>query len=143
MKRDESRELTSARKLLSEFEREMSQPSAKTKLTEALSLISDIVEEAGPESQVGENLAQVYASKTAASVTAILNEPGEISLAVLTQWEELLTEFGRSGIESASLVAAKASLSKRLASRYVAQLTQAEKELLLRRLEEEVKKERT
>src|SRR2546423_14805751 len=121
----------------------MSQPSAKTKLTEALSLISDIVEEAGPESQVGENLAQVYASKTAASVTAILNEPGEISLAVLTQWEELLTEFGRSGIESASLVAAKASLSKRLASRYVAQLTQAEKELLLRRLEEEVKKERT
>src|SRR5712671_6297555 len=132
MKHDESRELTSARKLLSEFEREMAMPGAKTKLSEALSIISGAMEGLGAERQIARNIIQVYAAKAAASATATLNEPGEVSLAVLNHWKELLAEFGRNGVESAPVVAALSTLSKRSASRYVAQMTRAEREVLLR-----------
>jgi len=141
MKLDESRELTSARRLLSEFESEMTSPSAATKLSEALSLLSDIVEAAGAEGQIARNVVGVYAARAVASVDATLAKPGETSAAELRHWEELLTEFGRCGFESSPAVAALSKLSKRLAIRYVSQMTQIEKEVLLRKLEEDLGKE--
>ena len=140
MKLDESRELTSARKLLSEFEGEMTSPSAAAKLSEALSLLSDIVEAGGVEGRIARNVVGVYAAKAVASVDATLSKPGEASAAELRHWEELLAEFGRCGFESSPAVAAISQLSKRLATRYVAQMTQTEKEVLLRKLEEDLGK---
>ena len=141
MKLDESRELTSARRLLSEFEGEMTSPSAATKLSETLALLSDIVEAAGAEGQIARNLVGVYAAKAVAAVDATLAKPGEASAAELRHWEELLNEFGRCGFESSPVLAALSKLSKRLATRYVSQMTQTEKEVLLRKLEEDLGKE--
>jgi hypothetical protein len=143
MKPDESRELTSARRLLSEFEDEMASPSAVTKLSEALSLLSDIVEDGGAERQIAGNVVAVYAAKVVASVDATLARPGEASAAELRHWDELLTEFGRCGIESSPAVAALSKLSKRLATRHVSRMTHTEKEVLLKQLEDDLGKERT
>jgi len=137
MKLNESRELTSARRLLSEFEAEMPSPSAATKLSEALSLLSDIAETAEAEGPIARNVVSVYAAKAVAAVDATLAKPGEASAAELRHWQELLTEFGRCGFESSPVAAALSKLSKRLATRYVSQLTQTEKEVLLRKLEED------
>jgi len=137
MKPDESRELTSARRLLSEFEVDMTSPSAATKLSEALSLLSGIVEAAEAEGRIARNVVGVYAAKVVAAVDATLAKPGEASAVELRHWEELLTEFGRCGFESSPAVAALSKLSKRLATRYVSQLTQTEKEVLLRKLEQD------
>ncbi len=141
MKPHESRELPSARRLLSEFEADMTSPSAATKLSEALSLLSGMVEAAGAEGQIARNVVGVYAAKVVAAVDATLTKPGEASAAELRHWVELLTEFGRCGFESSPAVAALSKLSKRLATRYVTQLTQTEKEVLLRKLEEDLGKE--
>ena len=142
MKLDESRDLVSARRLLSEFEGEMSSPTAVAKLSEALSLLSDIVEAGETESQRARNIVDVYAAKVVASVDATLAKPGEASAAELRHWDELLSEFGRCGFESPALAAALSRLSKRLATRHVAKLTQTEKEVLLKKLEEEMGKKR-
>ena len=140
MKLHESRELTSARRLLSEFEGEMTSPSAATKLSEALSLLSGIAEATGAEQQIARNVVGIYAAKAVAAVDATLAKPGEASAAELRHWQELLTEFGRCGFESSPAIAALSKLSKRLATRYVSQMTQTEKEVLLRKLEEELGK---
>jgi hypothetical protein len=143
MKLDESRELTAARRLLSVFEEEMTSPSAATRLSEALSLLSDIVEAGAAEGQIARNVVAVYAAKAVASLDTTLAKPGAASAAELRHWEELLAEFGRCGFDSPPAAAALSKISKRLATRYVSQMTQLEKEVLLRRLEEEAGKERT
>src|SRR4051812_8649424 len=143
MKRQESRELTSARTLLSEFEFEMTSAGAATKLSEALSLLSDIRDAGEAESQIAVNIVGVYAAKAVASVEATLAKPGEASAAELRHWQELLAEFGRCGFEWPQVVAAISKLSKRLATRYVSQMTQIEKEVLLRKLEEDLGKKRS
>jgi hypothetical protein len=140
VKMDESRDLTSARTLLSEFESEMATPGAVTKLSDALSLLSDIVETSGAEAPRARNIVDVYAAKIVASVDATLAKPGEVSAAELRHWEELLAEFGRCGFELPSAVAALSKVGKRLATRHVAKLTQTEKEVLLRKLEEDMRK---
>jgi len=137
----ESRELTSARRLLSEFEGEMTSPSAATKLSEALSLLSGIVEAGGAEGPIARNVVGVYAAKAVASVDATLAKPGAASAAELRHWQELLNEFGLCGFESSPVVAAVSKLSKRLATRYVSQLTQTEKAVLLRKLENDLGEE--
>ena len=137
MKLTESRELTSARRLLAEFEGEMPSPGAATKLSEALSLLSDIVETAGTEGPIARNVVGVYAAKAVAAVDATLVRPGEAPAAELRHWQELLTEFGRCGFESSPVAAVLSKISKRLATRYVSQLTQTEKEVLLRQLEQD------
>jgi hypothetical protein len=142
MKLTESRELTSARRLLSEFEGEMTSPNAATRVSEALSLLSGIVEAGGAEGPIARNVVGVYAAKAVASVDATLARPGEASAAELRHWQELLTEFGLCGFESSPVTAALSKLSKRLATRYVSQLTQTEKEVLLRKLEQDQGEER-
>jgi len=141
MKRQESRELTSARRLLSEFEDEITSGGAATRLSEALSLLSEISDAGEAESQIARNVVAVYAAKAVACVEATLAKPGEASAAELRHWEELLTEFGRCGFELPQALAAISKLSKRLATRYVSQMTQIEKEVLLRKLEEDQGKE--
>lgn len=141
MNLNESRELTSARRLLSEFEGDMTSPTAATKLSEALSLLAGIVEAAGAEGRIARNLVGVYAAKAVASVDAILARPGEASADELRQRQELLNEFGRCGFESSPALAALSKLSKHLATRYVSQMTQTEKEVLLRKLEKDQGKE--
>ena len=141
MKVDESRDLLSARRLLSEFEGEMASPSAAAKLSEALSLLSEIVESGAAESRIAGNIVDVYTTKIIASVEATLAKPGEASAAGLRHWIELLSEPGRSGFESSPAKAALSKLGKRLATRHVAKLTQTEKEVLLKKLEEDLGKE--
>ena len=143
MKLDESRELDSARKLLSEFESEISLPTAKGKLSEALSLLEEIAENDGAESQVARNLAAVYGAKTAASANTIPEGTVQASPNELYHWEGLLREFGRCGFELPPIDAALSKLNQRLASRYVAQLTDAEKQALLKQLEAQLGKEHT
>jgi len=140
---NESRELASARRLLSEFEIEMSSPGAVAKLSEALSLLSDVVEIEEAESQIARNVVAVYAAKAVARVDAMLAKPGEASAAELHHWQDLLTEFERCGFESPPTTAALTKLRKRFATRHVSKLTQTEKEVLLRKLEEEQGKGRT
>ena len=142
MKRDESRELGSARELLSEFESEMASPNAQAKLADALSFLAEIAEEAGPEQQIARNLSEVYAGKAAARANAVMELPGEIAPTELQHWVDVLGEFGRNGVESAPVLAAMAKLGKRRATRYVGRLTQAEQEVLLKRLEAEMGKEK-
>jgi len=137
MKLTESRELTSARRLLSEFEGDMTSPNAAVKLSEALSLLSGIVEAGGPEGPIARNVVGVYAAKAVTAVDAILARPGAASAAELRQWQELLNEFGLCGFESSPVAAALSKLSKRLATRYVSQLTKTEKEVLLKKLEKD------
>jgi hypothetical protein len=138
----ESRELASARELLSEFESEMTSEGAVARLSEALSLLSDVVDGAGAEGQIARNVVAVYAGKAVAAVDTTLARPGEASAAELRHWEDLLAEFGRCGFESPPVVAALSKLGKRLATRHVSKMTQTEKEVLLRKLEEDWGKER-
>ena len=140
MKPDESRELAAARKMLSEFESEMTSPGAEAKLSEALSLLSDTVEEGGAQGPLASNIAGVYATKAVAAVDATLAKPGEASAAELRHWQELLKEFERCGFESPPVAGALARLSKRLATRHVSKLTQFEKEVLLKKLEDDLEK---
>ena len=119
----------------------MASPSAMAKLSEALSLLSEVVENSDAEAKIARNLAMVYAAKAAGSAVAVLGKPGQTSPAELHHWEELLLEFGRGGVESEPVAAVLSQLNKRLASRYVAQLTQLEKEVLLRHLEADLGKE--
>ena len=114
---------------------------AATKLSEALSLLSDVMDAGGAEANIAKNIAGVYAAKIVASVDATLAKPGEASAAEFRHWQELLTEFERCGFEFPQAVAALSKLSKRLATRYVSQMTQIEKEVLLRKLEEDLGKE--
>jgi len=119
----------------------MTSAGAATKLSEALSLLSEIRDAGEAESQIAINLVGVYAAKTVASVEATLARPGEASAAELRHWEELLAEYGRCGFELPPVAAAISKLSKRLATRYVSQMTQIEKEVLLKKLEEDLGKE--
>jgi hypothetical protein len=140
MKPDESRELATARKLLAEFEIEMTSSGAEAKLSEALSLLSDTVEEGGAQGTLARNIVGVYAAKTVAAVDATLGKPGEVSAAELRHWQELLKEFERCGFESPPLAGALSRLGKRLATRHVSKLTQFEKEVLLKKLEGDLDK---
>jgi hypothetical protein len=137
---DESRELDSARKLLSEFESEMTTPGVEAKLSEALSLLSDTVEEGGAEGRLASNIVGVYAAKTVTAVDATLAKPGEVSAAELRHWQDLLKEFEICGFESPPVAAALSKVGKRLATRHVAKLTQFEKEVLLKKLEDDMEK---
>ena len=137
----ESRDLVSARRLLSEFESEMSSPGAATKLSEALSLLSDVAEDEGEESRIARNVVAVYTAKTVAAVEAALSKPGEVAVAELRHWQELVAEFGLCGFESPQAAAALSKIGKRLATRHVSKMTQTEKEVLLKKLEEDLRKE--
>lgn len=141
MKLDESRELISARKLLSLFEAEMALPSAKSRLSEALSVLAEIVETEGAEGQIARNLASVYGAKAAAASAALLEGPVQASPAELDHWEDLLSEFARSVFESAPVVAMSSKFNQRLVSRHVAQMTKSEKDELVRLLEADLGKE--
>ncbi|HUL95054.1 MAG TPA: hypothetical protein VLT89_03525 [Usitatibacter sp.] len=136
MKPDESRELATARTLLAEFERDAESPDAHARLSEALALLADIVDEGGGEGHVAKNLAGVYAAKVAASAEAMLERAGESSLSEMRHWRDLLEEFGRCGMQAPPAAAALAELSKRFATRYVGQLSKTEKQFMLKQLEE-------
>lgn len=142
MKLEESRELTSARKLLSIFETEMASPSGKSRLSEALSLLAEIAETEGTDSQIARNLASVYGAKAAASAAALLEGPTQASPTELDHWEDLLGEFSRCGFESAPVAAISSKFSLRLISRQVAQMTKSEREEWLKLLEADLGKER-
>jgi hypothetical protein len=137
MKHDESRELAAARTLLAEFEGDADSSDAHARLSEALALLADIVDEGGAEARIAKNLAGVYAAKVAAFAEAMLERAGESSLAEMRHWKELLEEFGRCGLPAASVTAALAELSKRFATRYVGQLSKTEKQAMLKQLEED------
>jgi hypothetical protein len=102
--------------------------------------LSDVVESGGDEARIARNVVGVYAGKTVASVEAVLAMPGEASTAELRHWQELLAEFGRCGFEVPPATAALSKLGKRLATRHVSKMTQLEKEVLLKKLEEDHRK---
>ena len=133
----ESRELLATRRLLSEFESDMGAPEAVARLSDALEHLVEVLESGPPEDQIARNVAGVYAGKCVKVLDAILNKPGEVAAAELLHWQELLGEFGRAGIESPPVEAALGRISRRLATRHVAQMTDGEKAALLRKLEEE------
>lgn len=119
----------------------MSSPGAAAKLSEALSLLSDVVEDEDAESQIARNVVAVYTAKTVAAVDAVLAKPGEAAAAELRHWQELLAEFGLCGFESPQAAAALSKIGKRLATRHVSKLTQTEKEVLLKKLEDDLRKD--
>ena len=133
----ESRELTLARRLLAQFERNAESPDAHAPLSEGLALLSEVIEEGGPERDLARNIANVYAAKVAACAEAMLERAGESSLDEMRHWTELLEEFDRNGLDAPAAKAARAELSNRFATRYVGQLSPAEKKHLLKRLEEQ------
>ena len=137
MKPAESRELTSARSLLAEFEQDSASPDAIGRLSEGLSFLADIIDEEGEEGQIAHNIAGVYAAKVAASAEAMLERAGESSLAEMRHWKALLEEFERCGIEAPPVKAVLTELSKRFATRYVGQLNPTEKRYMLKQLEQE------
>lgn len=142
MKRDESPELASARRLLSELEKEIALPGALAKLSEALALLAEAAEGDDPEPQIARNLMGVYAAKVVSRANAVLEMPGEAAPAELHHFRDLLEEFQASGMESEEIAATLSRIGKRLATRHVSKLTHGEKEVLLKQLEAEVERER-
>lgn len=133
----ESQQLLAARRMLSAFESDIGAPEAVARLSEGLEYLAEVIEGGPPEDLIGRNIAAVYAGKCVQELDAILELPGEVAAAELHHWQELLAEFGRAGIESPPVESALGRISRRLATRHVARLTDGEKAALLRKLEEE------
>jgi hypothetical protein len=140
MPRTESPDLLHARKLLAEFEGDVASSAAHGKLAEALELLMEIADEEGDEAQLANNIGNAYATKVGRLAQGLLGKPAELSPANLQHWLDLLTEFGRCGIESAEVSNALAELRAHIATRFVGQLTTTQREQLLKRLEEEAGK---
>ena len=121
----------------------MASPSAGVELSKALSILAELADGDGPEVQVARNLAATYGAKAANSATAMLEGHVLPTPVELLRWENLLSEFGRRSFESAQITAVLSKLNHRLLSRHLAQMTRAEKEVLLEQLEAELKGEHT
>lgn len=130
----ESRELAEARKLLSEFDRDMSEPRAKAHLSDALDFLAAVAEANTPdgEREIGRNLVFAYATRILVKVRALLQEVSRPPLSELDYWYEILDEFSQYGFESSEIDAMRSELRQRLVSRHIAQMTESEKKEILK-----------
>lgn len=87
--------LDTARKLLAEFERQMSEPGCIVHLSDALNLLSDIADADGELGGICQKLTTTYAEKTIVEVVPLLTAGEHIYEEKLDHWIEILSEFGR------------------------------------------------
>jgi DNA-directed RNA polymerase specialized sigma24 family protein len=134
----EPAELVRARDLLGRFEAEMGRPEAAAHLSEALSLLAEVRDDAESESvaRVATNLAMAYARKIQTEVEELLSREPLIHLQVIAHWQKTFAAFESAGFALPEAVAAARSrLTFEEARKAIRQLSPAQRQELLQQLQ--------
>jgi hypothetical protein len=127
----EPKELTEARQLLGKFEVEMRSPEGLIHLSEGLSLLADVraTAESGTTAQVALNIALTYAKKVKTEVEALLAQEPAPHWEIVGHWQQVLTEFERSGLPLPD------GMGEPFSTLMIKKLSPAERQELLKKLQ--------
>ena len=129
-------ELADARALLERFEGEMSRQEGLMFLSDALSLLSDIRDDAASAQLVlvASNIAFAYAKRVQRAVDALLDREPTVHWETINHWRNVFDEFEVAGFELPQDVVETRSM---LLSKKTELMPASEREELLKRLQAE------